>query len=271
MATNRALRFVIRNGDTYYLSEKLINQTGTYTLAAFGSSADVDKRWGIFNPTDLTMPNPLPTFGAIDFFNVKEVGILYEGSRTAYGHSFVFSNFKVNGLVNPENVLPIEIFDFKGFAQKEGNRLTWLLGEQQKVKNIEVQKSKNGRTFTPFTDKIVLDETTILDTNPFAQTYYRLKINDLSDERSFSKIIVVENRNTVKAKIYPSVAIDNLNIENVQTLEIINSIGKTVFYKTDFANPNASQLNIQHLPQGMYILKGVDTEGGGFSEKIVKL
>ncbi|MBL7818696.1 MAG: hypothetical protein JNL70_27090 [Saprospiraceae bacterium] len=270
MATNRALRFVIRNGDTYYVSEKLINQTGTHTLSAFGSSGDVDKRWGVFDPTTLTMPNPLPTFSAVDFLNVKEVGILYEGSRTAYGHSFVFSNFKVNGLVNPLGILPIEILDFKGYATKEGNRLAWFLAEQQQVKNIEIQKSKNGQDFTPLS---ILDknETTVFDSKPFVQTYYKLKINELDGQSAFSKTILIENKSTLKVKIYPSTATDQIIIENAQTLDIVNAIGKILLHKTHLADTNPTLLNIQHLPQGIYILKGVDTEGVGFSEKIVKL
>ena len=100
--------------------------------------------------------------------------------------------------------------------------------------------------------------------------YYRLKINDLDKTFTYSKIIALERKGTSKVRIYPSLTTGILTIEGAQTFEIVNMMGQVVVQdKQDLGN-FANFLNMAHLPSGIYVVKGVDTEGSYFSEKIVK-
>jgi hypothetical protein len=256
---NRAMRFVIRNKNIYYISEKLMNASATHTLSGFSNSTDTDKKWAVFDPTLLQMPNPLPTFTAVDFDDVQEVGIIYEGSRSAYGHSFMMTNFSVNGLVNPVYVLPIEILDFQGIAKEEGNFLTWKIGDIHEAESIVLEKSENGKDFTPLSI-VSKNQDFYLDKNYFPITYYRLKIKDLSGKIIYSKIISLQN---LKApfgglgviKIYPNPVSDILTIENLDNandVEIINILGQTVLH---FPKLNDNKIYVSNLENGVYFLK----------------
>lgn len=96
---NRELRFVVKNGGNYYISEFAISATGLNTFSAFNNSSTVGKRWGLFNPSNLSIPSPLPSFSALNLNSVTEIGLVYTGSRPNYGHGFSFSQFKVSALV----------------------------------------------------------------------------------------------------------------------------------------------------------------------------
>ena len=77
----------------------------------------------------------------------------------------------------------------------------------------------------------------------------------------------MEQKTKHKARIYPSVTNGFLLTENVQSFEIINSVGQVVVSEKAFYQ---SSVNIQHLPNGIYFVKGMDTEGAVFFQKIVK-
>jgi hypothetical protein len=243
-----------------------MNTSATHTLSGFSNSMDTDKKWAIFDPTLLQMPNPLPTFTAVDFDDVQEIGIIYEGSRSAYGHTFMMTNFSVNGLVNPVYVLPIEILDFQGLVKNEGNFLTWKIGDIHEAESIVLEKSENGREFTPLSRDVMprvstsKNEDFYLDKDFFPITYYRLKIKDLSGKIIYSKIISLQN---LKApfgglgvvKIYPNPVSDILMVENfgnIENIEIINILGQTVLH---FPKLNDNKINVSGLESGVYFLK----------------
>lgn len=93
------LRMVIKNGSTYYISEFSITTNGLFTLNAFNNSSSTGKRWGVYTPSTLAFPSPLPSFSAVNFNDVQEIGIVYAGGRPAYGHSFNFTQFSVKAIV----------------------------------------------------------------------------------------------------------------------------------------------------------------------------
>jgi Secretion system C-terminal sorting domain len=167
------------------------------------------------------------------------------------------------------SVLPIDLLDFKATATPEGNRLTWLLGNNKDIQNIEIQKSTNGRDFPSLSilDKNAVD---VLDKTPFLLTYYRLKINDLDGHFIFSKIISVKTGNIGGGlKISPNPVFDQLSVELPADIEvrnpatgraegsdfyIVNLLGQVVRKGRVVQN-----IDVSALPEGAYFLK-VGTE-----------
>ena len=95
-----------------------------------------------------------------------------------------------------------------------------------------------------------------------------MKINDLDGYFEYSKIINLASKRVTNVKIYPSVTSGILTIEGAQSVNIVNSVGQVVR-----AFPKANifeKVDISALPNGVYIVKGINTEGSVFSEKIVK-
>jgi hypothetical protein len=266
---NRAMRFVIRNKNTYYISEKLMTVSATHTLSSFSNSTETDKKWAVFDPTLLQMPNPLPTFTAVDFDDVQEVGIIYEGSRSAYGHSFMMTNFSVNGLVNPEYILPVELIDFQGIKTEEGNFLSWKIADTKTVDNIEIEKSNDGKIFTPLSI-LSKNDHSFLDKNPQPITLYRLKINEIDGNFHYSKTISLTNESLKKVKI----RLDTegvLFVENeaheASNLFVFNSIGQLVFSKNNLSE--VEKIILSDLPMGLYIVE-IRTAKRRDSVKILK-
>lgn len=98
------LRFVVKNSDTYYISDFLTQNEGTYTLDLFNNSSEPAKRWRTFNPTanDFFITSPLTNFEAVKFNDVTEVGFVVKSERAGYSHSFAFDSFQVYTLNNEE-------------------------------------------------------------------------------------------------------------------------------------------------------------------------
>ena len=92
------------------------------------------------------------------------------------------------------NTLPVELIDFKGVAEKTGNRLTWKLANTKDLDNIILQKSSNGIDFKSLNNTTSCCE--FLDETPFSLSYYRLIIKNLDRTTSFSKIIALQRPNT---------------------------------------------------------------------------
>ncbi|MDD6209441.1 MAG: T9SS type A sorting domain-containing protein, partial [Bacteroidales bacterium] len=96
---SRHLRFVIKQGNTYYMSEADFNNgTGVVELSQFNNSSVEGKRWAAFDPSTLTFPSS-PVYQAVDFNNVTSVGLIYFSSRPSWGHSFTLYSFKADAIV----------------------------------------------------------------------------------------------------------------------------------------------------------------------------
>jgi hypothetical protein len=98
------LRFLVRNGSQWYISEASYNfpqdSTTTNKLTDFQDNSAAGKRWGPFNPTatDFDIPDPLPPFAAVDFDNVTGVGLIAYKYRSSYGHHLNVRAFSVDAI-----------------------------------------------------------------------------------------------------------------------------------------------------------------------------
>ena len=102
-----------------------------------------------------------------------------------------------------------------------------------------------------------------------ATDYYRLRQIDNDGKETLSKVISIETKGKSTVKVYPSVTSGFLTIENAQSFEIVNTMGQVVVIKQNLQNLK-DFVNLSHLPNGLYLVRGVDTEGSLFSVKIVK-
>lgn len=73
---------------------------------------------------------------------------------------------------------------------------------------------------------------------------------------------------TTKAKLYPSITNGSLTIENVVSYDLINTFGQVAMSFSDLSTP--VNIDISNLPNGVYVIRGLDNEGVSFLEKIVK-
>ena len=108
-----------------------------------------------------------------------------------------------------------------------------------------------------------------VSTTTTATNYYRLRQIDNDGKETLSKVISIQSKGKPMVKIYPSVTSGEITIEGAQSFEIVNTMGQVVVIKRDLQNLQ-DVVNLSHLTSGLYVIKGVDTEGGLFSQKIIK-
>jgi hypothetical protein len=82
-------------------------------------------------------------------------------------------------------------------------------------------------------------------------------------------LLSMTNSSTRSMKIYPSVTTGILTVENAGEVEVVNTVGQVVLVAKNLKD-FGGLLNLRHLPNGIYLVRGSNTEGGIFSEKIVK-
>jgi len=116
------IRFVIKNGSQYYISEYTANGTGVNEISAFNLSVSAGLQWGVFNPTstDFSIPTVLPAFADVDFDDVQEVGVIVHAYKPEYGNDIQLSNFTVNGKVvsNYTSIASVNEVDVKIYSRK---------------------------------------------------------------------------------------------------------------------------------------------------------
>ena len=91
------LRFLVREGEQYYISEQAFSAAGIWVLTNFQGNAAAGQRWALFDPAATPFP-PATTglvFQAVTFQDVTAVGLFYRGRRNMYLQEFTFNVFTV--------------------------------------------------------------------------------------------------------------------------------------------------------------------------------
>jgi hypothetical protein len=162
-----------------------------------------------------------------------------------------FSPFVV---ANP-NALPVELLDFKGTPQYNGNFLMWETANEVNNKGFNVERlMDNGEWlilgFVKGQGKAAMYE--FIDNQPFTTSYYRLRQIDNDGKETLSKVISVSTKGKTTLKVYPSVTTGILTLETDLTsdYQVINLLGQEVM------NGKATQrLDVSALPRGAYFLR----------------
>jgi hypothetical protein len=180
-------------------------------------------------------------------------------------HNFTLTGANSNWISNSCAVLPIELLDFKGTPQYNGNFLTWTTANEVNNKGCQIERAspqppKGALTtwesigFVNAKGKAATYE--FLDAAPpsgAGGTYYRLRQIDNDGTESISKIVSIQNTPSGRGlKIYPSIATNYLNIETDLTdnFTIINTLGQV-----QMTGKISNYVDINALPKGLYVFK----------------
>ena len=91
--------------------------------------------------------------------------------------------------------------------------------------------------------------------------------DDIFVSKLSARGVAVQSIRESKVRIYPSLTAGYLTIEGAKSFDVVNVMGQVLLSQTAF---QGSSINIHAYPNGFYLIKGVDTEGGIFSKKIIK-
>jgi hypothetical protein len=178
----------------------------------------------------------------------------------------------VTAYLLPKNCpLPIELISFQAENTEGGNLLTWQTASEKGNLGFHVQHSNDGIVFENigfvkgYGNSQQQQNYTFIDKKPLnTLSYYRLRQEDYDGKIDYSNIISVQHKGSSKVKIYYTLTGGELRIEGAIFFAITDMNGQ-VFSQS---NKSENLYTISNLPSGMYIVKGMDTEGGSFLQKI---
>lgn len=174
-------------------------------------------------------------------------------------------------------VIPLNLLSFQAELNANANtRLSWQTADEKNAAHFEIQRSANGKDFTPLSilqAKNGKEQTyQMLDENPHEGiNYYRLKMVNADGSYQYSKTESVNRLQKEVFKVFPNPVgkSPNLWIESNKNesfdFTIFDAQGKQVFYKK-FNTPSNS-IDIKQLAKGFYIYK-IKTEGINQTGKI---
>lgn len=180
-------------------------------------------------------------------------------------------------------LLPVELSKF--VAQQQGENsvlLRWASNSETNLKNYEVEMSTDGKIFENIsTHKGRGNSTTV---NNYESTvndlksglyYFRLKMNDINGQYSYSQIAKVTISSRIKINAYPNPVSDLLTLSmdgklngktaviNITTIE-----GKVIYSKNLLKINKTETLDLTDVPSGTYYLN-VSTNNN--EESVIKI
>ena len=198
----------------------------------------------------------------------------YYASNAATGGG-TGGDFIYTGSSNAFITLPVSLTSFEVKSIKALPTLSWTTSSEVNTKYFAIERQDREGKFMEIAQQATQGKANVPQTYSFQDQsiqskgvtlYYRLKMVDNDGKTEYSKIISVQSQGKSKARIYPSVTAGDLIVEGATSFEIVNTMGQILLKEKQ----GIQNLNIGYFPRGIYIVRGVDTEGGIFSEMIIK-
>ncbi|PZF72751.1 T9SS type A sorting domain-containing protein [Taibaiella soli] len=179
--------------------------------------------------------------------------------------------------------LPITLSSFTASASGSSVQINWTTETEKNVNFFSIQRSTDGTNWKEIgKDKPAAVSSDLTQHYSYTdnaseisgQVYYRLVTVDYSGEMSFSDVRTLKltaGNATTGTKVYPTVTNGKINISGAATdatILLTDLMGSKVSV-VPVSNGSTSQMDIQQLPAGMYILNILSKQGNE-SFKIVK-
>jgi beta-glucanase (GH16 family) len=252
--TNYTFRFKAKSSVNQTVRSSFIRQSNFSTIA--GQLINLTNAWQTFTQTFTPSANE----------NVMWNADLATQLGTVCFDDFVFAR---------TNVLPIELRDFKGTPQYNGNFLTWTTTNEVNNQGFYVERL-NPTThdwgnigFVKSTFQISPTSNTnyeFIDNQPLTTSYYRLRQMDNDGKQTLSKVISIAGKGNNRLTIYPNPVSNILTIDHASgsDFQIINLLGQIVKTSTR-VDISPMFIDVSALPKGAYFLKI-----GGEQAKFIK-
>lgn len=172
-------------------------------------------------------------------------------SRTGYQSQTFTGVPMIRGVVMTQNValvpivVPVELVDFQGIADKNAVKLTWQTASEINVNAFQIERrsDEDGKETWSFIGSLPSKNTAsnyvLFDEKPNVGTnYYRLKTVDNDGRFHLSKVVAVDVANDkVGVFLYPNPAKNRLylsdnRLDGQQKVRIVDIVGKTLIQST---------------------------------------
>jgi len=183
-----------------------------------------------------------------------------------------------------DGILPLTLIKFDGYTtDRNTNILEWITASEANTAWIVLERSLDASNWD-LVERLPaagwstdMRQYTAEDANPYALTYYRLRIVDLDGAEYFSNVIALERNTLSGVTISPVPAKDEVTMlfdaseEGELSVTIVDVLGRELSKENMAINIglNTKTIDIRSLPVGLYYItvdNGVDTH----TKRIIK-
>jgi len=232
---------------------------------------------GTQGTTALSYPQP-PVFGQMFYHGTGgNYNPIANGSKIDEFRFYnrALSAAEITSLVGPS--LPLKLGDLTAAVKPTGIQLNWETLLEQNTAFFDVEHSTNGSDFIAIgkvtakgnsTSKQYYTYTDIKA--PQGMNYYRLKMVDLDNSHTYSRIIAIKNSNQfISLDLFPNPVIDALQVQlaskqkETAAIFITDALGKKVWSGSIHLTEgnNATSIPAVQLPKGTYYFTFENKEG----------
>jgi hypothetical protein len=248
--------FGVGNGAIFYFKN-----TGSVTAPVFAQQTSTNNP---FNGVDI---GSYASIGIVNIDGDADLDVLIGES----GGTIIFYR-------NTAVSLPLHLLSFNGSRQDDHNKLEWETADEINTKWFEIERSTNGRDFSTID---IVNATgngsnggnsySLNDQSAgFGKSYYRLKMVDIDQQFTYSRIIWINSDQSAGISIYPNPVADiiNINTGNARIIKTVAYIysGDGRLMQTISISRNTEQINVKSLLPGLYTIKFAD----GMVQKFLK-
>lgn len=158
------------------------------------------------------------------------------------------------------NPVPLKLTSFEVQQKKDRNNLIWTTINEQDLKQIEVQKSKDQFNFETIATEVAKSAATnnysFVDLQPLSLQYYRLKFIDWNGTYFYSPVRLVKNDfNAIR--LYPNPVVDQMTIEHNMAsfnskISIYGIAGNLIFSMPVSIGKKQTEISLSKLTNGTY-------------------
>jgi Leucine-rich repeat (LRR) protein len=161
--------------------------------------------------------------------------------------------------------IPVELLNFTAHPLNKTTQLNWQTASEKNASYFEVQRSRDGKTFEKIGEVKANGNSAALRSYNFVDekpnngvNYYRLRQIDNDGTATLSNIVSVTFTANQKLQVFPNPAKDKLTImgEVNSAYVIFDALGRAILRGT--LSDNQTDINVAHLPSGMYFIKVKD-------------
>jgi hypothetical protein len=166
---------------------------------------------------------------------------------------------------NPTNIVPLNLTSFNASFNGKISELKWSTVNESNIKGFSIEKSSNGSEYrevafiaannTASQNNYSLDDANLGS----GSNFYRIKIISNDGSVKYSNIVVINNKQSIKAELFPNPVIANVTVTHSKAnagavIRVLNIAGKQIKTYAVQAGAVQSALSVSELIRGNYVL-----------------
>ncbi|MEP7237950.1 MAG: zinc-dependent metalloprotease [Ferruginibacter sp.] len=247
-----AFKFTLNSNSNFYVT------AAPYSVGSNSAGADLDIAFELYNAsaTLIRTYNPLTTL-SVTVDTILNAGTYYikilGAGNSNIGSYGSLGSYTITGSLSG---LPIHEVKLNGTVEKDKHNLSWNIIADEPVKNIEVQASNDGTSFSTLTT--VASASTKFSYQPFKSStvFYRLKVTSVLNQTAYSNIITLKGGADAENSFKVSTLVHDQIIINAATnyqFILSDMSGKTISTGTGLKGIN--RVDVSNQSGGMYIIQ----------------